>query len=56
MLFDQGKLWVGDWSGENVVIRNNLYYNESGSEMSFPFRGKEGRPGATFAPMAGTGS
>jgi parallel beta-helix repeat protein len=55
VLFDRGKLWVGDWSTEGAVLRNNLYHDESGDSIHFPSRGNKGVTRATFAQWQGRG-
>jgi parallel beta-helix repeat protein len=47
VVYDRGKLWVGDWREGRAVLRNNLYFNEKG-KASFPVRGNKHRMGASF--------
>lgn len=48
VLFNQGDLWHGNWAGENAVLRNNLYWNETGAEILFPPKSLKAKKKATF--------
>jgi len=49
IIFDQGDLWHGEWSGERAVLQNNIYFNERRRTIRFPSKSGKQESKATFA-------